>query len=102
MKVIWSPLALQRASDVVDYISQDSPRAAGKWVTAIFRKVHRLSRFPKSGRPLRETHRPDLREIRHGSYRIIYRLRATQIEILTLRHSKQLFPHRDLTLSPQL
>jgi plasmid stabilization system protein ParE len=32
MKVVWSPLAEQRALEAVEYIGQDRPRTAAVWL----------------------------------------------------------------------
>ncbi|WP_233546110.1 type II toxin-antitoxin system RelE/ParE family toxin [Salinibius halmophilus] len=36
MKVVWSPLALEKLGDVAEFISLDSPSAAEKWVNDVF------------------------------------------------------------------
>ena len=92
MKIIWSPLAIDRVSAIAEYISSDNPGAADKWVKTIFSKVKRLAKFPQSGRIVPESDRSDIREIIHGHYRIIYRIRKNQIAVLTVRHGKQLLP----------
>ena len=32
MKIIWSPLALERVQGIARYIAKDKPSAADKWV----------------------------------------------------------------------
>ena len=32
MKVVWSPLALERVEDIARYIAEDNPDAAVRWV----------------------------------------------------------------------
>jgi toxin ParE1/3/4 len=46
MKIIWSPLAITRINEIADYIAEDSPDAARKWVDEIFTKVERIDEFP--------------------------------------------------------
>ena len=36
MKIIWSPLAIERVSEIAEYIALDNPVAAEKWVDDIF------------------------------------------------------------------
>jgi toxin ParE1/3/4 len=50
MKIIWSPLAVDRASEIAEYIAQDNPTAAENWVNAVFTHVEQLKKFPQSGR----------------------------------------------------
>lgn len=92
MKVVWSPLAIDRVSEIAEYIALDKPLASEKWVNSIFNKVKRLEMFPESGRIVPETNRSDMREIIFGNYRIIYRVEKERVSILTVRHGKQLLP----------
>ena len=92
MKIIWSPLAIDRTTEIVEYISQDNPSAAMIWVQTLFDKVQLLKSSPKSGRVVPETHREDIRELIYGNYRIIYRVEKNKISVLTVRHGKQILP----------
>lgn len=92
MKIIWSPLAIDRAAEIVDYISQDKPSAAEKWANTVFLKVEKLELSPEIGRIVPEIGNPQFRELVYGNYRIIYRIEKKQISILTIRHGKQILP----------
>jgi plasmid stabilization system protein ParE len=48
--------------------------------------VGRLDRLARRGRVVREVGLPAYREILHAPYRAIYRVDATRVVILTLRH----------------
>ena len=96
MKVIWSPLALERLGQIADFIARDNPSAARRWIIQVFKRVSQLERFPAKGRMVPETRRPDIREILYPPYRLIYRLRPHHTAILTVRHSKQRFSHWDM------
>ena len=74
MRVIWSPLAADRASEIAAYIAQDNIAAAEKWVNTVFAKVERLKAFPESGRIVPEINDYHFRELIYGNYRIIYRI----------------------------
>jgi plasmid stabilization system protein ParE len=89
VKVVWSALALERVVEIGEYIARDRSQAAADWVEAIFACVRPLARFPKSGRPVPESARTDLREVLHGSYRVIYRTHPEHILVLTVRHARQ-------------
>ena len=86
MKVVWSPLAEQRALEAVDYIARDRSRTAAVWLEKLLERVSQLDQFEQRGRVLREIGIPAYREILHAPYRIIYRVDATRVVILTLRH----------------
>ncbi len=92
MKIIWSPLAVDKASEIVDYISQDKPTAAKKWIEEIFLKVEQLKLSPQIGRIVPEISDSQFRELIYGNYRVIYRLEIKQVSILTIRHGKQILP----------
>ena len=96
IRVQWAPLAIDRLAEIAAYIAEDNPVAAEKWIREGFARAGQLGRFPKSGRPLPETPRPDIRELIWGNYRIIYRIETHQISILTVRHTKQILPIKDL------
>ncbi|WP_319523851.1 type II toxin-antitoxin system RelE/ParE family toxin [uncultured Desulfosarcina sp.] len=92
MKIVWSPLALERASEIVDYISQDKPLAADHWIHTMFSKVDPLRTNPEIGRIVPEINERQFRELIYGNYRIIYHIGMKQISILTIRHGKQILP----------
>ena len=99
MKVIWSPLALDRVSEAAEYIARDNPVAAEKWVSGIFDAGERLSHFPNRGRLVPEAGRQEIREIYFGNYRIVYRVEAIRIAILTVRHLRRLLDKEELEVS---
>jgi len=92
MKIIWSPLAVDRASEIAEYIAQDNPTAAENWVTAVFTHVEQLKKFPGSGRIVPGINNHFFRELMYGNYGIIYRIEENRVSILTIRHGKQILP----------
>lgn len=96
MKISWSPLAVDRLESIYEYISRDNPTAAQKTVNRIFKKVESLLKNPERGRKVPEVNRDEIRELFEGEYRIIYRLEAKRINILTIRNFKQILPDKDI------
>ncbi len=92
MKIIWSPLAIERASEIAEYIAQDKPAAAEKWIDTVFAKVEILSSTPEIGRIVPEIRNSQFRELIYSNYRIIYRIEEKRISILTIRHGMQILP----------
>ncbi len=92
MKIIWSPLAVERTAEIAEYITIDNPSAAIAWVGKIFEKVDLLKLSPQLGREVPEISRKEIREIIFGNYRIIYRIEKTKISILTVRYGQQILP----------
>jgi len=92
MKIIWSPLAIDRTTEIAEYIARDNPSAAMIWVETLFDKVEILKSSPKSGRVVPESNRDDIRELIYGNYRIIYKVEKKILSVLTVRHGKQILP----------
>ena len=84
MKIIWSPLAIDKVAEIANYIAKDKPTAAENWVDKIFSKVESLASSPKSGRIVPEINKDQYREIIYGNYRIVYRIEEKRISILTV------------------
>ena len=63
MKIIWSPLAIDRASEIAQYIALDKPAAADNWINTLFSKVGQLMLSPKSGRVVPEIGDEQFREL---------------------------------------
>lgn len=95
MKIVWSPLALERVEDIAQYIAEDKPAAAAKWVDELFSTVERLADFPESGRIVPEVGAQRIREVIFGAYRVIYSVKE-QVDILTVRRSNQLLRESEL------
>jgi toxin ParE1/3/4 len=96
MKIFWSPLAVKRLEEIYEYIAEDNISSAQDLVDNIFKKVESLLSHSERGRKTPEVNREDIRELFEGEYRIIYRLEATNIFILTIRNFKQLLPKTDI------
>lgn len=96
MKIVWSPLAVERLEEIYNYISTDNISAAQKMMNSIFKKVETLSKNPKRGRKVPEVNSEEIREVFEGEYRIIYRIKSKKIFILTIRNFKQLLPDKDI------
>ena len=92
MKIIWSPLSIDRATEIAEYISLDNPTVAQNWIDTIFEKVKTLKTSSQIGRIVPEIERKEIREIIYGNYRIIYHIEKSSISILTIRHGKQILP----------
>jgi addiction module RelE/StbE family toxin len=96
VKVVWSPLALERVEEIAEYIAAENVEATRILLIDIFSVVGRLRRFPKSGRTVPEVNRKDIREIIFKKYRIVYRVARQQVSILTVRHGKQRLPREEV------
>lgn len=94
MKVVWTDPAVADLAALRDYIGRDSWIYANRFVEKLIRAVDRLEEFPESGRLVPEMPSPEIREIIHQGYRIIYRLSSGKAEILTVVDGRRdLLPH---------
>jgi addiction module RelE/StbE family toxin len=96
MKLKWSPLAADKLAIFVKYISKDNPEAGRNFANTIFKSIEKLKKFPKSGRVVPELDKSKYREILVGNYRVIYSIDNNVIQILTIRHQKQLLKIKDI------
>jgi toxin ParE1/3/4 len=85
MKTVWAYEALVRLKEIEDYISQDSPERAARFVDQLIERAEgALSGNPCVGRTVPEIANLDIRELLLNNYRIVYRLNKNNIEILTV------------------
>jgi addiction module RelE/StbE family toxin len=91
----WTPQAVEDLGSITEFISQDSSQYAALFVIDVFKSVNLLKTFPKLGRIVPELNIQSIREIILGNYRIVYRIKKSLVEILTIYHgSKILDPDR--------
>jgi toxin ParE1/3/4 len=94
MKVNWTRKGRQRLQQLYDHIADDQPDNALRFIDLLTRRVEMLAEHPRSGTVVSKYARDDIREIYEGRYRIIYRILADQIDILTVRHGARLLPEQ--------
>jgi plasmid stabilization system protein ParE len=77
---------------IVKYIAQDKPAAAEKFRDEVFAHINLLKKAPQLGRIVPEEGNPNIRELLHGNYRIIYRIRPRlkKIQVILTWHGKRL------------
>lgn len=79
MKVVWAAEALERLAEIEAFIARDSLQRAKQFVARLIQRGKSLAHSPMRGRIV-----PEVREIFLKSYRIVYRLHQSRIEIVTL------------------
>ena len=90
-EITWSPQAIDDVEAIRGYVARDSPRYADLLVERLVSAVEHLETDPLSGRIVPEVGDQRLREIIHGNYRIVYRVRPDRVEIVTVVHGARLF-----------
>lgn len=97
MRVVWTEQAFLRLAEIEDFVARDNPSAAVKLVSRLVEKTEALTKFPQMGLQVPEVPGSDLREVLDGNYRIVYRIRKRNIEIITVFEAHRLLPESDLT-----
>lgn len=92
MPIVWSAEAAADLTGIHEYIAKTSPRYAAVVAGRLVDAVSRLTQFPESGRVVPEVGEPSVREVIHGSYRIVYEYREERVEVLTVFRASRLFP----------
>jgi toxin ParE1/3/4 len=92
MEVIFTARFLERVEEFSDYIALDHIPTAIKWARGVFDQCQVLSNQPESGRIVPEFNRPEIREVIHGRYRLVYEIKSNQIDMLTIWHTRQMLP----------
>ena len=85
----WSKRGNRRRTQCVRYIANESQDwfTAWRWEDDVFATIALLNDFPESGSIVRELRRDDIRQVLVGDYRVIYRVKRRNVEILTIRHT---------------
>lgn len=88
--VTFTNRAIDDLYAIGEYHAHYSPVYADHLQETIITKADTLRQFPEIGRKVPEFDLPDLRELTHKSYRIVYRVVSpTQVDIITIQHSSR-------------
>ena len=91
-QVIWTLKASAHLRAIHDYIAQDSPVYAMRFVKGLVAATRKLELFPMAGRIVPEFEHTsiNLREVVYHGYRIIYRLTPTfNVEVVTVAQGRE-------------
>lgn len=87
--IIWTKRGDKRLWECERYIALQclDRLTVLNWHNRVLEAVEYLTDFPESGSIVRELHRDDIRQVLVGDYRVIYRVKRRNVEILTVRHT---------------
>lgn len=93
-RLTWSPSARFDLREILAYVAEYDPMAAGRFIRSLFDAVERLPPFPESGRIVPEFGDPCIREVIRRPCRIVYRIQADRgtIEIARVWHAARGIP----------
>ena len=92
MRVHWTQNAIEHLVNIYEYIALNSPTYANQMVDRITHRSEQIADQPLSGRKVPEYQTEDIRELIEKPYRIIYRIKANQIDVLAIIHGARLLP----------
>ena len=92
MTVHWTDTAIEHLIGIHEYIASDSPQYALRTVDRITGRSKQLAAHPFSGAMVPEYEQRDIREVIERPYRIIYRVKPDQIDVLAVIHGAHLLP----------
>ena len=90
MRVHWTNNALKHLLDIYEYIAQNSSFYAQRMVDRLTKSSEQIASFPMSWRNVQEYYAEDIRELIEKPYRIIYRIKPDQIDVLAVVHGARL------------
>ena len=83
--VILTEQSQRDLGEIVAFIARDNPARARSFGNELIDRALSIGDFPEMGRTVPELGDPAVREIVHGSYRIVYELLRAPDEIYILR-----------------
>jgi addiction module RelE/StbE family toxin len=92
MRVHWTQNAIEHLVNIYEYIALNSPTYANRMVDRITHRSEQIADQPLSGRKVPEYQTEDIRELIEKPYRIIFRIKANQIDVLAVIHGARLLP----------
>jgi len=92
MRVRWTHNAIEHLANIYEYIALNSPTYAKQMVDRITRRSVQIGDQPFSGRKVPEYQADDIRELIENPYRIIYRVKQDQIDVVAVIHGARLLP----------
>lgn len=90
MKLRWMPQALRDIDAIRRHIARDNPAAAREWLGKLQSRARTAATAPWAGRVVPEADLPEVREVFVRTYRIVYRVRGDELQVLTVFEGHQL------------
>ena len=92
MRVYWTNTALEHLVLIYEHIAQDSPQYAQRMIDRLVRRSEQIATFPLPKRMVPEYEAQAIRELVERPHRIIYRVKADQVDVLAVVHGTQSLP----------
>jgi addiction module RelE/StbE family toxin len=96
MKLVWTEEALQSLMEIDEYISRDNPTAAIEFVDKLISTAETIVDNPKKGRVVPELSLDNIRELLYKNYRIVYLVKKSSVEVLTVFEGHRLLKNEEI------
>ena len=90
MKLFWTKEALLCLQEIEEYIARDNLKIAVEFVNKLISIAETLVDNPKKGRVVPELSLENIRELLYKNYRIVYLVKKSSLEVLTVFEGHQL------------
>lgn len=81
MKIVFKDTFLNRLSNQVDFIAQDSPERARNFKNQILKEIDKIPEFPLKHRQSIYFEDENIRDLIYKGYTIVYRIKPPKIEV---------------------
>ena len=96
MQLHWSKEALIRLQEIEEYIAKDNSLIAIEFTDKLISIGETIPDNPGKGRIVPELAIEQIREVLYKGYRIVYNLKETSIDILTVFEGHQLLKKEEI------
>jgi addiction module RelE/StbE family toxin len=96
MKLVWTKEALLRLQEVEEYISRDNQIVAADFIDKLISLAETIVDNPKKGRVVPELTLENIRELLYKNYRIVYLVKKSSVEVLTVFEGHQLLKKEEI------
>ena len=96
MKMFWTKEALLRLQDIEEYVSRDNSIVAIEFVDKLISLAETLIDNPGKGRIVPELSLENIQELLHKNYRIVYLVKKSSVDILTVFEGHQLLKKEEI------
>ena len=87
--VRWRKAADDDPAEIVEFIADDSPDAAERFLNSILARIASLAEFPYIGSVC--PHHPKTRQVIHGNYIVYYSVSRQEVIVRAIVHGARLF-----------
>ncbi|MFH0998023.1 MAG: type II toxin-antitoxin system RelE/ParE family toxin [Pseudomonadota bacterium] len=92
MRVHWTENAIGQLVNIYEYIAINSPTYGKRMVDRITLRSEQIAEQSLSGRKVPEYDAEDIRELIEKPYRIVYRIKQNQIDVVAVIHGARILP----------